>query len=348
MEHAIMCPQCNAPLTPHRFAQSVVCSYCGTTVRLDESSVSASLFHEAFQVWNAPASYQISSWVTIGNRHWALEKQIAVGEISDVYAARLARWPTELAILKRLRDRQELDRFDNEWDALQVLQKSTAPGADAFTRLLPQPILHGDAAAGLFAGERVSIFRWASGFQHTFAEVIQAYPQGIPPRASIWIWRRILEVLSFIHASGMAHGSVLPAHLLIQENEHGVRLVGYGCAGRLNTKLRSISPGAESYYPQPAGSSRALTPQLDLAMSARCVTAILGGNPETAALPETVPAPLAHLVQRIALSDPARSANESAWTLREKLGDLAAQVFGPSQFIPIAIPPSSSIDAASK
>jgi primosomal protein N' len=49
MEHAIMCPQCNAPLAPHKFARSIVCPYCGATVRLDEASVSAAPFHEAFR-----------------------------------------------------------------------------------------------------------------------------------------------------------------------------------------------------------------------------------------------------------------------------------------------------------
>ncbi len=334
-----MCPQCNAPLAPHRFARSIVCPYCGTTVQLDESSVSASIFHEAYRVWNAPETYQIPSWISIGNRHWALEKLIAQGDISDVYRARLARWPTELAILKLLRDRQDIDLFENEWNALQALQKSDAPGADTFTRLIPQPIIHGDITAGSFAGRRVSIFRWASGFRHNFDEVIRAYPQGIPPRASIWIWRRILEVLSFVHASGMAHGAVLPAHLLIQENEHGVRLVGYGFSGRLNEKLRSVPHAYELFYPKPANSWSTLTAQLDLTMSARCMVAILGGDPETADLPETIPAQLAGIVQRIALSEPAGVASEAAWTLREELGEIAREIFGPSQFVPIVMPP---------
>jgi hypothetical protein len=338
MEHAIMCPQCNAPLTPHRFAKSVVCSYCGTTVHLDESSVSAALFHEAFRVWNSPQSYQLQSWVSIGNRHWAVEKMIAQGELSDVYTGRLARWPTEMVILKVLRDQQGLDRFEDEWNVLQRLQKSDARGTGTFTRLIPQPIVHGDSTAGAFAGRRISIFRWASGFYHTFEEVIQAYPQGISPRASIWVWRRILEVLSFIHASGMAHGAILPAHLLVQENDHGVRMVGYGCAGPLNEKLCTVSPASESFYPKPAHSWSTLTAQLDLAMSARCIVAILGGDPETASLPAAVPAPLAGIVQRIALSKPDVTVSENAWAIREQLGKIATQVFGPPQFIPIVMP----------
>jgi len=336
MEHAIMCPQCNAPLAPHRFARSIVCPYCGATVRLDEAGVSAALFHEAYRAWNSPESYQIPTWISIGSRHWAVERLIAQGETSDVYTGRLARWPTELAILKLLRDRQDNERFSNEWNALQTLQKSEALGADTFLRLIPQPILHGDITGGAFGGRRVSIFRWASGFRHTFDEVMRAYPGGIAPRASIWVWRRILEVLSFIHASGMAHGAVIPAHLLVQENEHGVRLVGFGFAGRLGEKLRSASPGTEVFYPKPAGAWSTVTAQLDLAMSARCIAAMLGGNPETADLPGAVPARLAGIVQRVARCKPA--AGEDAWKLREELGEIAREVFGPPQFIPIVMP----------
>ena len=338
MEHAIMCPQCNAPLAPHRFARSIVCPYCGATVRLDEGDVPAAQFHEAFRLWNAPQSYQLSSWISIGERHWALEKLIAQGEYSDVYTARLARWPTELAIVKVLRSRPDAEPFDNEWNVLQALQKSEAPGADTFTMLLPQPILHGDITGGAFRGQRASVFRWASGFYHTVEDVMRAYPQGIPPRASIWVWRRILEMLSFIHASGMAHGAVLPAHLLVQENEHGVRLVGYGSAGQLNQKLRAVSPRTNSYYPKPGLSGLTLTAQLDLALSARCMAALLGGNPETAVLPDSIPAPLAGIIQRIALAKPANGAKEDAWTIREELGEMARQVFGPAQFNPIVMP----------
>lgn len=335
-----MCPQCNAPLTPSKFARSVVCSYCGATIQLDETAVSATRFHEAFHTWNSPTSYQIPSWVSIGESHWALNKSIAHGDISDVYTGQRARWPTELVIIKLLRDRQDIARFDNEWEILQALQQSEAPGANTFTTLIPQPVLHGDITVGSYIGTRVNIFRWASGFQHTFEAVIQAYPRGIPPRASIWIWRRILEVLSFIHNSGMVHGGILPSHLLVQENEHGVRLVGYGSAGRVGDKLRVVSSRFESFYPQQKHAAITLSTQLDLLMSARCVIAILGGDPKTGSLPTVVPKRLAHILQRIAMVDPFGSTKEDAWNIRQELGTIAREVFGSPEFIPIVMPSS--------
>jgi serine/threonine protein kinase len=338
MEHAYICPQCNAPLAPSRFARSVLCSYCGTTVQLDDHlSVSSRTFREAFRVWNSPQSYQVPAWVSLGESHWALGQCIANGEIADVYTGQRARWPTELVVLKFLRDHRNSKILDNEWEALQMLHRSSAPGADTFTMLLPQPVLHGNISAGQYEGTHMSIFRWESGFYNSLEAVIRVYPQGIPPRASIWLWRRILETLSFIHASGMVHGAVLPSHILIQENEHGARLVGYGCAGRAGEKLLTVPGGSESYYPRSAQTRITLTAQLDLVMSARCMLAVLGGNPADASLPSTVPMPLASIVQRIALTDPNGTKAEDAWTIRAELGKIADIVFGPPQFIPITM-----------
>lgn len=337
MAHAVMCPQCNAPLAPHRFARSVVCAYCGATVQLDEASVSAEAFRTTFRVWNSPDSYQIPSWISVGGGHWAIENSLGQGDISDVYAGLRARWPTELVLVKVLHHHQDPDPLDNEWESLQTLHKSEASGADTFTAQLPQPVAHGKIVAGPFGGRRANIFRWASGFHHTFEDVLQAFPQGIPPQASIWIWRRILEVLSFIHNSGMVHGAVLPPHLLIQENEHGVRLVGYGCAGRIGGRLQIRSNRFESYYPQ-SNRSSPLTKQLDLIMSARCVIGLLGGNSADGSIPSTVPARLAEIVQRVSRINPAGAAREDAWSLREELGVIAQKVYGPPKFIPIEMP----------
>lgn len=339
MKHALMCPQCGAPLAASKFARTLVCSYCGATVQLDESSVSAATFHEALRVWNSPQSYQIPSWISIGESHWALDNCLAHGDISDVYTGQRARWPTELVILKLLRDPRHTALFENEWEMLQALQRSDAPGSDTFTLLIPQPVIHGEITGGERAGTRASLFRWTSGFHHTFDEVLRAYPQGIPPIASIWIWRRILEVLSFIHNSGIVHGAVLPSHLLVQENEHGVRLVGYSAAGPVGEKLRVISRGHEAFYPKSVQSTSILTAQLDLTMSARCMIAMLGGDPGSGSLPAAIPAPLAHLVREIALAHPTRSsAGKDAWSIREELGVIAGDVFGPPRFVPIVMP----------
>ena len=339
MEHALMCPQCNAPLTPTRFAASVTCSYCGAVVKLDEAAIPADRFHEAFRVWNSPAAAGTASWLTLGGRFWTCEKLLGQGEVSDVYFGRLARWPTELVILKVQRAGKESAALKNEWRILSLLQQSEAPGADFFTVIIPQPVVQGEVKEGAFAGRQVNIFRWAGGFRHTLADVRRVYPQGINPRISIWVWRRILEMLSFLHASNVVHGAVLPEYLLVHESEHGIRLVGYGNAGQPGQKWLPPSTEHEGIFPKASLSrEKTLKPELDLFMSARCMIYLLGGNPEKVVLPAQVPGPLADVIRRVAQINPDRSADLDAWALRDKLGQIAKQVYGASRFLPIEMP----------
>jgi hypothetical protein len=116
-----------------------------------------------------------------------------------------------------------------------------------------------------------------------------------------------------------------------------VRLVGYGCATHIGKKLQALPDEHKAFYPTGIRVGSTLTPQLDLAMSARCVAALLGGNPTDASLPAAVPPSLAKLVGRVALSDPTLPA-DNAWALREELGHIADNVFGAPQFIPIVLP----------
>jgi len=222
--------------------------------------------------------------------------------------------------------------LENEWRVLQSLQGSAAPGAEAFGRLLPQPVMHGEVTAGFFSGRTVNVFRRQCGLRHSLQAVMQLYPGGIPPRSAIWLWRRILEQLSFLHTSGLAHGAIVPAHILVQENDHGASLIGFGCAGEIGKKTSDRPADSEAFYPE--SDACPLTPQLDLAMSARTMIAALGGDPASQSLSSSVPAPLASIAQRIARLRPTAD-SESAWDVREMLGDLAGRVFGPPQFCPL-------------
>lgn len=335
-ERAFKCPQCNGPLAPGRFASSVDCPYCGARVKLDEASVSASAFRTAFRAWNSPASHGYSSFLSIGDDHWATLGLIAHGEISDVYRAERARWPTERVLVKVLRDRRNAARFDHEWDVASELQGSEAQGAAVLASRLPQPVARGEVREGSFAGAKALIFRWASGFLHTFEDVRRQYPSGIEPRASLWVWRRVLETLAFLHSAGVVHGALVPQHLLVQENEHGVRLVGLSRAGHVDEPGAEVPPACEPFYEGiPAGGR--LVPSLDVKLSARCIASLLGGDPKTGAVPARVPVRLADTVRSVASADHGNG-TLAAWELREQLGALAREAFGVPTFCPIAMP----------
>ena len=335
---ALTCPQCNGSLSPGKFSRSIVCPHCGTTIQMDEEAVSASAYREAYRAWNSPAAFPAAAWTRIGGGYWALDGFLARGEIADVYAARRARRPTERAVIKFLRNERDADFLGREWDAVRLLQESEAPGAETFSALIPQPIAHGEVGEGSHAGGRASVFRRPVGFRYTLADVQRAYPKGIEPRPTIWIWRRILEILSFVHASGLIHGAILPPQLMIQENDHGIRLVGFSCAARIGKKLPAADTRYEAFYPASALGGSASAPGLDLTMSARCIAAASGGDVASASLPKSVPEPLAALVRRVGWPDSKNPPREDALAIREELGRISHEVYGAPKFCPIVMP----------
>ncbi len=337
-ERVLKCPQCGGGVTPSRFARRASCPYCGSLIEFDEEGVSAAVFREAFEAWDSPSSGGFGKVFTVEGRHWELGRFLARGEVSDVHFARRARWPTQRVLLKVLREPAALPRFEAEGALLESLQSSVAPGAATFCRLLPKPLLRGRAGGGVLNSAAVMAFLWEDGFSRSLADVLRAKPSGIEPRQTVWVWRRLLEVIAFLHASGVVHGAVLPWHLLVEDNEHGLRLVGFGAAGPQGAPMGRIPSDAVSFYPPLLAEAGRLTPHLDVAMSARCIAALLGGDAGTGRLPSSVPEPLAALVRETGWSPPVAAPPADAWTLRERLGTLAGEVFGPPRFCPIALP----------
>jgi LSD1 subclass zinc finger protein len=323
--HVLECPNCGAPLAPPRFARAVVCAFCHSTVQVDPAAVSAGLFEKALAAWNAPETHGYTRVSGIGQSHWTTRHFLAQGAISDVYLADRARWPTERVLLKILRAPEHAPLFDREWDVLESLQRSDTPGADFFTTLIPQPVVRGLVDKGLYQGRHAMAFRWAAGFRVTFEAVRHAYPQGIDPQISIWMWRRILELLAFLHRSGVVHGAVLPPHILVEDGEHGIRLVGYSAAGASGSPLATICRRFEALY-----ASRQLSPRADVMMSARAIAFVLGGHGACGDVPATVPEPLADLVRKTAMDGA-----EDAWNVRERVGKVAHVLYGPPSFRPL-------------
>jgi hypothetical protein len=308
----VKCSACGAPATATRFQRSATCAFCGVTFFIDPDAVPRARFAAALVEWNeqGQVGHDAQRCVGLAGRTWALRTRLARGDSCDVYEGTLARTPTERVVVKILRRGANDDartRLHHEHDVLARLAASTAPGADTFATRVPNVVARGVVGAGGsdYAGREALVLRWQSGFVHTFAEVREAYPTGVAAHHSAWIWRRVLEVLSFAHRSGVAHGAITPAHLLVHPREHGVLPVGWG-------RAVEATPSAVA---------------ADLRESARAVGFVLDGS--------DTPVSVAQL-----LVDVARRPEDhtDAWALRERVGEVARAAFGPPTFIPFEMP----------
>ena len=311
----VSCPECSAPL-PNLAPTGVMhCDYCGVALVPTSGGVRLMQPPES----DLPEPGRTRLWA--GGRRYILDGRVAKGSSSDVFLGRFDHRLSEQVVVKMLRAPEDLDVFRHEWEVLGALQRATRDGTAHFSRLMPSPVAFGEARLGVHGTQgtrQVMVSGLAPGFVHTFDDVRAAYPSGIPAGASIWLWKRVLESLAWIHGTGWAHCAVLPEHLLVHARDHGVRLIGFSCATHVGQPVKvtagGLSPGFEA---QPA---------IDFAMSARAVQSLLGAP---------VPEPLQRLLER-AVNDAVSFAD--GWALIAEIDRVAREVFGPPQYVPFKMP----------
>jgi hypothetical protein len=274
----------------------------------------------------------------IAGHRYALLGRLARGEGSDVFLGRRELGVEERVVVKILRTEGSRDLFAAEDETLRRLAQSSARGAPHFTRLVPERIAFGAArlgASGQDGARTVAVRRWRSGFVHTLRDLRGAYPSGFEPAHAVWMWKRMLESIGFVHESGLVHGAILPEHVLVHAGEHGAVLTGFSRAVRPGEVLPAVTASARDLYPDAAWSGGGVGIEVDLAMSARSMLWTLGGDPLRA--PTTVPAPLARLLEGVATGT--RATN--AWALVDEISAVAREVFGPPRFVPFDVPSGS-------
>lgn len=325
----LRCPNCAAPLPPEARGE-VVCAYC--------NHVLTNVPGAGALRWTGPEAGPDDGRprVHVEGRAYALMGRIAEGDGCDVFLARRDRRLTELVILKVLRAKSDADLLAREWKVLEALHASDAQGADYFQRLLPQLVSNGKLTGQGLDPRPASVFRWRSGFVHTLEDVLRAYPNGVDPRASVWIWKRLLELLGWVHRAGYAHGAVIPSHVILHAKDHGVVLAGWSSAVRRES-IPAVSASAQRFYPSRAWDQRVATHATDLIMAARSVAYVLGGDPAKGTVPSSVPEPLARLVSDYANLSPDAPADD-AWEMIERVSQAGRDAFGPPRFVPLVMP----------
>lgn len=297
----------------------LTCSFCNSEVVVDRFAVKASDYRERLTEYLDEFA---ASAAQVGQTPIRFLGRVATGHSSDVFLAERATRLTERLIVKRLRASEDVALLQNEQRVLTELSNSNAQGASYFTTLLPQRVAY------VAHGSEVSaLFREPIGFVHTLEQIAHAHDFALDARHAVWIGRRVLELLSFVHRSGFVHGAVLPAHILIHAGEHGARLLGFSCAAKPGAHVERVDPRFEQLYPEEMLSERGLSARDDLSMLARALLWAMSRAPQ-------VPAPLADFFHELASGAGAGD----AWQAQQHLAQVARQSFGAPRFVKLDMP----------
>lgn len=188
-----------------------------------------------------------------------------------------------------------VDAGDNDLVQTEVtaLKRLHGPDADPrYTPFVPELLDTFMYATSGSPARAATVTCLLKGF-YTLDQVRAAFPTGLDPLHMAWIWRRLLVTLGSVHDLGVIHGAVLPRHVMILPEHHGVVLVDWCYASVADDKthepLKAIVNTHKDWYPAEVIAKKPPSPATDLFMAARTMVFLLGGDPITGNLPRSVP-----------------------------------------------------------
>jgi serine/threonine protein kinase len=295
---------------------------------------------EQAQVKIQEGSYGQPVTIATARRSYTLGKSLGSGDLCEVYQCTYREeGQLHTGILKITRDSADNDLVVNEAAILRRLAKGDPD--ERFVGFLPHIVeafhYRDSGSAPVLAVNVLSLVDEirSPGDLYSLEEVMAQYPEGIDPRDMAWMWRHLLTILGFAHQGKIIHGAVLPPHILIHPQMHGLVLIDWAYALDDPTDsgeyVRAVCPAYESWYPAEVWEKESPLPTLDIFMGARTMIALLGGDPVKGTLPKSIPARFKRYFEWCTLPG-ARQRPQQAWKLLEEFDTLLEAEWGKRRF----------------
>ncbi len=260
----------------------------------------------------------------IGN--WEIEGPCAKGHICDVYYAQKVEktdgkpdLSLVKAIVKLSRDSRDEDLMLAEWKALNQI-KVHKP---VYSKIAPEPLERFKVSGKSAHALSLAVDKFSLEDIKTF------YPKGLDFRHIVWMGNRGLSALGFIHRNKIAHGAVLPPHLMFGPKSHELMLVDWCYSVELATgeSIKAVPKDLGSMIPPEVAKKHPPRPATDIYM--------LMASLKSAA--ESIPQIFKGIFEWCLASSPSARPVD-AWELQNRWKALAEKQYGPPTYVELNIP----------
>lgn len=246
---------------------------------------------------------------------YKVRRKPIVGDIADIYYVEGA---SRLVKVARIYDDNDLMRAEAR--ALQLLDGISGPVRDG------APIL---AETFQISGSRkreVNVINDFPGF--VTAEQVRN-KMVVDNRTTVWMFKRILSLLTWVHHFKLVHGAILPPHVLfypdndghigMDPRKHSIRLIDwcYSVDFTSRTRLSSWVPAWKDHYPPELIAKSSISPASDIYMAAKLIRY----------LSEKMPDSLENVITKCLDPDPAKRYQKAEDVMEEWVG-AATAVYG--------------------
>ena len=240
-----------------------------------------------------------------------------IGDIADLYTVDGGK-----SLIKVARSHDDNDLLRAEAAALHALAKIDGPVSQGVPELLDNFWVEGTWK------REANVLTRFSGF--VTAQEVHAKIDRVDHRTSVWMFKRVLSLLTWVHHFKLIHGAILPPHVmfypdndgnkLIDPRKHSIRLIDfcYSVDYTQRTRLSSWVPAWQDHYAPELLSKKAIGPQADIYMAAKLIVYLCGSK---------FPVALGKVLLRCLESDPEKRYQKAGEVLKE-WKEAAAAEFG--------------------
>ena len=266
--------------------------------------------------------------LTTRRNRYRLGPTVATGDLTVLRSAHCTPLDGSAAhevLLKIPRAPADNDLLAREAEALARLARQGEHRLRAYAPTLVESFEQIDAADPASAVRRVNALRRREGLR-PLTDLLAARPDGLDPRDAAWIWRRLLVALGYAHRAGVRHGAVLPEHILVDLDQHGLVLIDwcYSVSGA-PAPLPALVERHRHRYPAEVTDRRPATEATDIHLASLCMAELMGAQATR---------PLLAFIRGCTLPSE-RQRPHDAWKLLAELDELLERLYGPRTFRPL-------------
>jgi hypothetical protein len=257
-------------------------------------------------------------------RRYTLVKQLAAGDLADIHLASAGGHEFILKITRPIAGNPLLVAEARRLKAL-----AGHSGDRRYREYIPR-LVESFALPGADGSRQVNVFAHRPGF-FTLEDIRRRYSAGLDARHLAWVFKRLLAVLGFAHACDLIHAAVLPPHVMIHAENHGLQLLDWIHAVPIGGTLDFVPAAYRDWYPPEALDREAAGPATDIYLAAKCLIYLAGGDPVAERWPESVPESMRRFIATCLYPAP-RMRPQDAWKLHEEFDELLERLFGAPKY----------------
>ncbi len=257
-------------------------------------------------------------------RQYELVKQLAAGDLADVH---LAVADGVRYVVKITRPAGGNPLMAAEARHLKLL--TTRCGDRRYREYLPN-LVETFAVPGTEGDRQANVFVYREGF-YTLEELRRKHTAGLDARHLAWIFKRMLAVIGFAQTCGLVHGAVVPPHVMLHAENHGLQLLDWIHGVRAGSVLTFIPTAYRDWYPSEVSQREPVGPATDIFLAAKCLIYVAGGDPAAGRWPDAVPLEMQRFVDTCLFAAP-RMRPQNAWDLHEEFDELLVRLYGPPKY----------------